>query len=246
MRRAAPLVLLALASGCGGVTTTTTDVDAGSDAGPLPFCASLDPAPLFCADFDDSTDLAAWTSTTVTNGTLTVEPGDATSPPHALRASIEPGMANAHATVTLPTTGLTHARLSLAIRLETACFEGTNLNDGLVGVGTLVFGGGAYALALFAGSEGAVVYEGSSTDGQYLPAANVPSGAFARVDMEVDLRGEKTVTTRVDGGAPVVSPLAFAPETLDTPLVAVGLDAAIAHPTACVALLDDVVFDGGN
>jgi hypothetical protein len=56
----------------------------------------------------------------------------------------------------------------------------------------------------------------------------------------------RAVTTRVDGGDPVVSPLAFAPAALDTPLVSVGLDAAVAHPTACVALIDDVVFDGGN
>jgi hypothetical protein len=115
-----------------------------------------------------------------------------------------------------------------------------------VNVGTVVFGGGAYALALFAGSEGAVVYEGGSADGQYLPAANIPSGAFARVELEVDLGGVASVTTRVDGGDPVVSPLAFGPAALDTPLVSVGLDAAVAHPTACVALIDDVVFDGGN
>ena len=244
MRTTALLALLALAIGCGGVTTTP-DSDAGSDAGVLAFCAGLDPAPLFCADFDGSTDLAAWTSTGVSNGTLTVEEGDSTSSPHALRAAVQPGMASAHATIALATTGLTHAHLALALRLEPSCFEGTNLNDGLVNVGTMVFGGGSYAVALFAGSEEAVVYEGTSVDGHYVPAGNIPSGAFVRVELEIELSNNPSVTTRVDGES-VVSALAFAPETLDNPLVSVGLDAAIVHSTACVAPPDDVVVDGGG
>lgn len=246
--RFTPLALFALAAGCGSVTTTPfgADSDAGSDAGAPPFCARLDPAPLFCADFDGSTELAEWTTTGVTSGTLAVQAGDSTSPPHALRASIQPGMAGAHATVALADTGLTHARLAFAIQLDPTCFEGTNLNDGLVNVGTLVFGGGAYALALFVSGEGAVVYEGGSADGQYLPAVDVPNGAFVRAELEVDLREGARVTTRVDGGEAVVSPLSFAPAALDAPLVSVGLDGAVGHPTACVALFDDVVVDGGN
>lgn len=246
--RFSSLALLALLAGCGGVTTTPfgSEADAGSDGGAPPFCASLAPAPLFCEDFDGSTDLAAWTDTGVTNGTLAVEAGDSTSPPNALRASIQPGMASAHALVALSAAGLSHARLALALRLDPACFEGTNLNDGLVNVGTLVFGGGAYALALFVSGEGAVVYEGGASDGQYVPAATVPNGVFARVELEVELRGGASVTTRVDGGEPVVSALSFAPAALDAPVVVVGLDGAVGHPTACVALLDDVVVDGGN
>ncbi len=255
MRAIVALASLVLAAGCGGVTTTPPDPDAGPDAAPSAFCAALSPAPLFCADFDASTELGAWTSNSATNGTLSVQPGDSTSAPNALRASIQPGTAGAHATIALSPKGLSHARLALAIRLDPACFEGTNLNDGLVGVGTAVFGEGAtsYALALFAGSEGALVYEGggpapadAGPGGQYLPAANIPSGAWSRVEMEIDLRDGAKVRTRVNGGAPVESALAYAPASLDGALVTVGLDAAVSHPTACVALLDDVVFDGGS
>jgi hypothetical protein len=249
------LPLVILAAGCGGVTTTPPGDDAGADTGTTGFCAGLTPAPIFCADFDASTELAEWTSSGATNGTLAVQAGDASSPPNALRASVQPGSASAHATVSFASAGLSRARIALAIRLDPACFQGTNLNDGLVGVATAVFGSGptAYALSLFAGSEGALVYEGggpaqpdAGAGGQYLPAANVPSGAWARVEMEIDLRNGKKVTTRVDGGTPVESPLAYAPDSLDGALVSVGLEAAVSHPTACVALLDDVVFDGGS
>ena len=170
-------------------------------------------------------------------------------------AAVEPGPASAYATVSLSQSGLTHARLALAVRLDPACFTGTNVNNGLVGIGTAVFGSGAtaYAVSLFAGNGTSLVYEGggpvapdAGPGGQYLPSAEVPSGAWARVEMEIDLRDGKTVKTSIDGAGAVTSPLLYASDTLDAPLVSVGLDAAISHPTACTALFDDVVFEGGT
>ncbi|MFO0757875.1 MAG: hypothetical protein U0359_15370 [Byssovorax sp.] len=254
MRAILLMTLLPLSAACGGVTTAPPGNDAGPDAAKAPFCADLSPKPLFCDDFDASTDLTAWTTSGAEGGTLAVQPGDATSAPNAMRASIQPGTASAYATVALAQAGLTHARLAFAVRLDPACFTGTDINNGLVGLGTVVFGAGAdaYSLSLFAGNGSSLVFEGGGAaadagpGGQYLPAAQIPSGAWARVDMDVDLGTGKKVRTRVDGGEPQESALAYAPDMLGAPLVSVGLDAAVSHPTACVAHFDDVVFDGGS
>jgi hypothetical protein len=164
-----------------------------------------------------------------------------------------------HAYVTNPfndETGLTHVSFAFDIHPDAACFVGTDDNDGLVGVVTGVFTSStdSYSTSLFIAGSVATVYEGDSpltgdagAGGQYVNASTVPNGLWSHVEMDVDLRnGMKTVTTIVNGMSPTVSPLMFAPDTLDSPLVTLGLSAAVSHPTHCAFLFDNFVFDGGK
>jgi hypothetical protein len=244
--------------GCGGTTVAPPGGDGGPEggspeAGSPKGCAAFQPAPLFCDDFDEGTTLSKWTSSNAMSGTIAVQEGDSVSAPNAMKSTIQPGTASAYATIQVQQQGLKHASLSFSIRLDPACFTGTDTNNGLVGVGTVVFGVGpiSYALALFASGDTSLVFESGGASGAdggaggYLPAAKIPNGKWARVAMDVDVT-KKTVTTSIDGATPTVSMLAAAPDALNGSLVSVGLDGAVSHPTGCSALYDDVSFDGGS
>lgn len=65
-------------------------VDAGRDSN-APFCASLSPAPTFCASFDEASYLSGWGSTDLVSGTVTRDTSTFTSSPASMRAAFTPG-----------------------------------------------------------------------------------------------------------------------------------------------------------
>ncbi len=64
-------------------------VDAANspDGATSAFCASLNPQPLFCADFDEGSYSASFSSMTTTNGSLALDTAEFVSPPAALVAT---------------------------------------------------------------------------------------------------------------------------------------------------------------
>lgn len=69
---------------------STTD-GADSDAVPGPFCASLEPKPLLCSDFDGVALPSPWDNVDVANGaTIAIDTSASVSAPGSLLAVVEP------------------------------------------------------------------------------------------------------------------------------------------------------------
>ena len=69
---------------------TTNDGGTSNNGTPPagPFCSSLQPAPFFCDDFDQSPPLGLWERTEASGGSLRVDTSDAVSPPGSLLVTI--------------------------------------------------------------------------------------------------------------------------------------------------------------
>lgn len=66
------------------------DADAGGDGGAPRYCASLDPAPAFCEDFDTLPLSEAWRPRATDGGILQMDETIASSPPRSLRVTMFP------------------------------------------------------------------------------------------------------------------------------------------------------------
>ena len=91
----------------------------GTDAGPLGFCGSLSPSPLFCDDFDESSTFGKWDSTGTTHGIATIGSAVARSAPNGATATSNP-LTTSVADVTIAKAFPT---LTSTPRVETLAFD---------------------------------------------------------------------------------------------------------------------------
>jgi len=119
----------------GSVDTNADTTNADAPNG-MPFCASLTPKPLLCADFDDSL-TAGWESVTTPSSSLVAEltSDSYTSPPQAARFGVRSipmtGYTDSQAHVTFPLT-ITETHTAFDLELESLA-PGEEVNVAYIG-----------------------------------------------------------------------------------------------------------------
>ena len=185
-----------------------TPIDSSADAGT--WCGQQSPAPTFCADFDEASLTGGWNAVNQTNGTLTADSTNVSSPPHALLAATKATNANAMAQASLdydPLATGSNVHFELELRVGTLD-AASNVVVGGVSVGPTGNGNDAYHAFLVVAASGAFVeeafHQATGEIYQDTPLSQSPAvGTYVHVALDLVLPTATgpapTLTIRFDG-----------------------------------------------
>ncbi len=236
---------------------TDTGFDAGAEAGP--WCATQDAA--FCADFDESTDLASilgtWTTTSSVNGLFDLDTrAGVPSPPNALRVTTT----NTSGVQTLVSQHIqafpmpaTHLRLEFDLRIDQAgpvgflsaaglagIALGPGLDHGVVG---LAIGSGPTLIAFYlqpASADAGAAGLGTASSSAPFPNTGAWDGRFA---VDVTYTSSSGCLQLYQGNSALTSCLSLPASLLDPTDLWIDMGVSGIGNTGTVVLsIDDVTF----
>jgi hypothetical protein len=230
--------------------TDAGSADATADTAPLPFCASMSPAPAYCADFDEGSLTAAYEHGVLGDApAFLVDPGGhvalsdgGLSRPGAFVAAVDAvadGGTTVHARIDRPVMlpAATSARLEFAVRVDP---HGLVLSD----IASVGMHGGASAEVrayyVIHPDHAELDIQGSGPLVPWPLPMPLPS-AWTRVELALTIGAQATATVTIGGvDAGTVSTSAGFPQATDA-FFTLGLaSSATSDPVS--AAFDDVVF----
>jgi hypothetical protein len=242
-------------------TDSSAAGDASNDA-PTTFCATRQPQPLFCADFDEGVLAQGWSYVHTVGGSLALDTSDFTSPPAAMIA--QSGI------ITMPNATVDVAAYR-SFTLGGQTFTGTveadlrvDKTDAAGGVAVLAQigladggGGGDYFLQLVTGSNGGAplscsvneIYFSagmSSTPVRHPVAQTIALRTWTHIALSVTAPfagGAGTATLSING-AQVGTAGITVPVRNFAPTIGVGLLYVLTPSNGWSAIFDDVTFNG--
>jgi hypothetical protein len=234
-------------------TTSGADDTSTSGGPPVSWCEEQMAAGdvLVCADFDGEDPLADW-STTEINGTVTLEEGDASSPPGFLRSRImggDGGGATAVSGVVVSAPSPVSLTLDAQVRQSEGCGVGPMTR--VFGIAFYDSGTLVYSLLVSTSAAGSRMDEISDLDpvGHMLPAVV----AFEDTDwheVRLEFNAAAATASLSVGGVAVGTPVALevagviVPDI--APLVTFGQQRGINTDTPCSVDFDSVLVAPGN
>jgi hypothetical protein len=241
----------------GGARPASTDAEAQADtavpeaapqdSAPSPFCATRAPGAVFCADFDEGTLLAGWSSTSAVPGsTIDLDPDASFSPPASLVASLPDGQGSTRVYRTLDQTlSFVHVELDLRVDVfdpsadpnAAFCPFAIDLDSGhelrLV-TGRLR----TYLEEVQSGDGGAQVFQG------YDFATTLPVSTWVHVVLEIDTAASPPTARASSNGAPSVTAELDRSWRAGAPVVMAGAIFAVNSGSPWRGHLDDIVVSG--
>lgn len=235
------------------------DSGAPETAPPLGFCASLNPAPLFCDDFDEGTALATpWDMLASTNGAEVASAASYVSPPDSMLVTVNPNTADTAVDdagyKSFPSKQGVAGTATMSFEMRVDAVDESATSDGILGAIQLWNGSTYWDLELEVFYEAATndLEVSMSEDGntvsyvQHFASTHLPLGTWTQVTLAIAL------PAGTNGAAPAT--LAFNGTTVASATVTVGTPTPIpeilvgtTYATPCAGgwslAYDDVTFD---